>query len=278
MVHRLDKQVSGVILFAKTPEFHRYLNLQFEHRQVLKTYLAVVHGQLSQDGRIETPLRRFGSGRMAADPETGKACLTEYDVLDRRPETTLLRVRPLTGRKHQIRAHLFGIGHPIVGDPLYGDKLFQRSFPRLMLHALGIEFRLPDGRPVEIRTAAPSGFEPSYCTRDRLIYRCVKDFLPCPIKTVNPSGDRRQSFHQRPRRQADGALSALRTFYKAGGAFIAFSARGGSGMATVIDLNVMTKIRRLPTLPGVAIKLLQAIRSENPSIKEISEIISADPP
>jgi tRNA pseudouridine32 synthase/23S rRNA pseudouridine746 synthase len=161
VVHRLDKQVSGVILFAKTPEFHRYLNLQFEHRQVQKTYLAVVHGQLSRGGRIETPLRRFGSGRMAEDREHGKACATEYEVLANLPEATLLRVRPLTGRKHQIRAHLCGSGHPIVGDPLYGDKRFQRTFPRLMLHALSIEFRLPDDRPVEIRTAAPSGFEPS---------------------------------------------------------------------------------------------------------------------
>jgi tRNA pseudouridine32 synthase/23S rRNA pseudouridine746 synthase len=161
VVHRIDKQVSGVILFAKTPEFHRYLNLQFEHRHVQKTYLAVVHGQLSREGRIETPLRRFGSGRMAEDREHGKACVTEYEVLANRSEATLLRVRPLTGRKHQIRAHLFGIGHPIIGDPLYGDKLFQRTFPRLMLHALGIEFRLPDGRSVEIRTAAPTGFEPS---------------------------------------------------------------------------------------------------------------------
>jgi len=157
-VHRLDKQVSGVILFAKTPEFHRYLNLQFQHRQVLKHYLALVHGQLSHGGRIDTPLRRFGSGRMAADPETGKACLTEYDVLDRRPETTLLRVRPLTGRKHQIRAHLFGIGHPIVGDPLYGDKLFQRSFPRLMLHASSIRFTMPAGGEIHIESPTAEAF------------------------------------------------------------------------------------------------------------------------
>jgi tRNA pseudouridine32 synthase / 23S rRNA pseudouridine746 synthase len=161
VVHRIDKQVSGIILFAKTPEFHRYLNLQFEQRRVLKTYLAVVHGQVPRGGRIDIPLRRFGSGRMAEDRAKGKPCVTDYEVLDCRPEATLLRVRPLTGRKHQIRAHLFGSGHPIVGDPLYGDKRFQRTFPRLMLHALSIEFRLADGRPVEIRTAAPSGFESS---------------------------------------------------------------------------------------------------------------------
>jgi RluA family pseudouridine synthase len=158
VVHRLDKQVSGVILFAKTPEFHRYLNLQFQHRQVLKNYLAVVHGQLSHGGRIETPLRRFGSGRMAPDLEAGKACLTEYDVLDRRLETTLLRVRPLTGRKHQIRAHLFGIGHPIVGDPLYGDKRFQRSFARLMLHASSIRLMLPAGGELQVESPAAAGF------------------------------------------------------------------------------------------------------------------------
>jgi 23S rRNA-/tRNA-specific pseudouridylate synthase len=113
---------------------------------------------LPQGGRIETPLRRFGSGRMAADPDAGKACLTEYDVLDRRPETTLLRVRPLTGRKHQIRAHLFGIGHPIVGDPLYGDKRFQRSFARLMLHASSIRLTLPAGGELQVESPAAAGF------------------------------------------------------------------------------------------------------------------------
>ena len=161
--------MSGVILFAKTPEFHRYLNLQFQHRQVLKNYLAVVHGQLSRGGRIETPLRRFGSGRMAADPEAGKACLTEYDVLDRRPETTLLRVRPLTGRKHQIRAHLFGIGHPIVGDPLYGDKRFQRSFARLMLHASSIRLTLPAGGELQVESPAAAGFMALPPTRDSAV-------------------------------------------------------------------------------------------------------------
>lgn len=156
VVHRLDKQVSGLILFAKTPEFHRYMNLQFEHRHVRKTYLALVHGSVPAGGRIDLPLRRFGSGRMAGDPVTGKPCRTDYDVLERRPEATLLRVRPLTGRKHQIRAHLFAVGHPIVGDPLYGDTRAQRSFPRLMLHALSLEFTLPDGTPQDLSTALPT--------------------------------------------------------------------------------------------------------------------------
>jgi len=157
VVHRLDKQVSGVIVFAKTPEFHRYLNLQFEHRRVLKTYLAVVHGRIIQGGRIDTPLRRFGSGRMAVDA-AGKACITEYEVLGHPPGATFLQVRPLTGRKHQIRAHLFGIGHPIIGDPLYGDKLMQRAYLRMMLHAASIEFRLPDGRLFAAQTPVPVGF------------------------------------------------------------------------------------------------------------------------
>ena len=92
---------------------------------------------------------------MAEDSVAGKPCRTDYDVLDVRPEATLLRVRPLTGRKHQIRAHMFAVGHPIVGDPLYGDKRAQRSYPRLMLHALSLEFTLPDGTAQDLRTPPP---------------------------------------------------------------------------------------------------------------------------
>ncbi len=140
-VHRLDKQVSGVILFAKTPEAHRQLNLLFEHRQVHKTYMALVHGEITgQRGVIDKPLRCFGSGRMGEDIERGKPCRTEFCVLERMPGYTLVQVHPVTGRKHQIRAHFFGIGHPIVGDTLYGDKSLQKTFPRLMLHSLEIEF------------------------------------------------------------------------------------------------------------------------------------------
>ena len=158
-VHRLDKQVSGVILFAKTPAAHRQLNLMFEHRQVHKTYMAMVHGEIAEDrGVIDQPLRRFGSGRMGKAVDQGKACVTEFTVEERLTGYTRVKVSPLTGRKHQIRAHFFGIGHPIVGDTLYGDKSLQKTFPRLMLHALQIEFIEWNAQKIHIASKIPSSF------------------------------------------------------------------------------------------------------------------------
>jgi RluA family pseudouridine synthase len=159
VVHRLDKPVSGVILFAKNTETHRYLNHLFEQRKIQKTYLALVHGVIEVDrGVINTPLRRFGSGRMAFDQEKGKTCLTEFKVERRFPDQTLVKAYPLTGRKHQIRAHFFGIKHPIVGDTLYGDKPLQKKYPRLMLHALTLRFRLPSQAEVLIESEIPPIF------------------------------------------------------------------------------------------------------------------------
>jgi RluA family pseudouridine synthase len=159
VVHRLDKQVSGVILFAKNPETHRHLNLQFEQRNVHKTYMALVHGTIEGDaGVIEAPLRRFGSGRMGEDRARGKPCRTEFFVLERMPGYTLVRVNPLTGRKHQLRTHFFSIGHPIVGDTLYGDKSLQKTFPRMMLHALSIRFKSAAGDEIQIESPAGESF------------------------------------------------------------------------------------------------------------------------
>jgi tRNA pseudouridine32 synthase/23S rRNA pseudouridine746 synthase len=159
VVHRLDKQVSGVIVFAKNPQAHRHLNALFEHRQVSKTYIALVHGVITDTGGvIDKPLRRFGSGRMGEDAERGKPCRTDFTVQARLPGSTLLHVHPLTGRKHQIRAHLFSIGHPVVGDTLYGDKALQKTFPRLMLHALSLGLRLPTGEYACLESEIPSAF------------------------------------------------------------------------------------------------------------------------
>jgi tRNA pseudouridine32 synthase / 23S rRNA pseudouridine746 synthase len=159
VVHRLDKQVSGVILFAKNAETHRYLNQLFEQRRIQKTYLALVHGVIGQGSAvIAAPLRRFGSGRMGVDQQKGKPCVTEFKVERRFPDYTLVKAYPLTGRKHQIRAHFFNIGHAIVGDTLYGDRSLQKRYPRLMLHALTLRFRSPAQDDIMIESAIPPVF------------------------------------------------------------------------------------------------------------------------
>lgn len=159
VVHRIDKQVSGVILFAKNAETHRYLNQLFEKRKIHKTYLALVHGSIEADnGTIDIPLRRFGSGRMGADRENGKPCLTQYAVEKRCPGSTLVKVYPRTGRKHQIRAHLFSIGHPIVGDTLYGDRSLQKRYPRVMLHAVALHFYSSAQEDILIESPIPPLF------------------------------------------------------------------------------------------------------------------------
>jgi len=159
-VHRLDRGASGVIVFAKTAAAHRHLNGEFDRREVRKTYLAVVDGAVASNrGRINAPLREFGSGRMGVDPKRGKPSSTEWKVGERLDGATLLRVHPSTGRRHQIRVHLYHIGHPILGDFRYGDRVRQERFPRLMLHALTLEFTLPSGEPVTIEAPPPPSFE-----------------------------------------------------------------------------------------------------------------------
>ena len=142
VVHRLDRETSGVILFAKSDRVHRTLCMQFERREVSKAYLALVLGSIDVDGVIETPIRQFGSGRMGVGPE-GKPSKTVYHVLKKFSEATLLEVRPVTGRRHQIRVHLYSIGHPVVGDPLYGMARPVAGCPRLMLHARELTIKMP---------------------------------------------------------------------------------------------------------------------------------------
>ncbi len=159
VVHRLDKEVSGVLVFAKNPSVHRELNRQFELRQVRKMYLAVVHGEVErEEALIERPVRAFGSGRMGVDEVLGKPSATKYRVLERMGGYTLLEVYPLSGRRHQIRVHLYSIGHPVVGDLRYGDRDTARRFPRLMLHARKVEFNLPSGQRVAVESLVPASF------------------------------------------------------------------------------------------------------------------------
>ena len=146
IVHRLDKEVGGIMLFAKNAPAHKYLNEAFFAKNVHKTYLALVHGTIREDnGEIDRPIRQFGSGRMGIDEKTGKPSVTRYDVIKRFDGRTLVHAFPVTGRRHQIRVHLYHIGHPIVGDRRYGNKALQKNFPRLMLHAERIEFKNAGG-------------------------------------------------------------------------------------------------------------------------------------
>lgn len=159
VVHRLDKEVSGVILFAKNAKTHKILNRQFAGRAVKKSYLALVHGTLKEnDGVIKKAIREFGSGRMGIDEENGKASSTKFSVVKRFRKHTLLKLNPSTGCRHQLRVHLYSIGHPIVGDLRYGEKEIQKMFPRIMLHAKSVAVVLPGGKEVEIRSEAPKSF------------------------------------------------------------------------------------------------------------------------
>ncbi|MFA6632240.1 MAG: RluA family pseudouridine synthase [Kiritimatiellia bacterium] len=159
-VHRLDKEVSGVILYALTAPAHRLLNSAFERREVQKTYLAVTHGAPAEDaGEINGPIHAFGSGRMGVDARRGKPSLTRFAVLQRGERFARVEAFPLTGRRHQIRVHLYSIGHPIAGDPCYGDAALRcGGHPRLMLTATGLALALPGGARLDLRDNVPDDF------------------------------------------------------------------------------------------------------------------------
>jgi 23S rRNA pseudouridine1911/1915/1917 synthase len=157
IVHRLDRYTSGVILIARTDGAHRALAAQFAGRQVEKVYLALVHGRLAADsGRIDKPIARdpHRRTRMTARLGAGRKASTSYRVLRRWPAFSYLEVRIHTGRTHQIRTHLAAIGHPVVGDRLYGAPAQIPGLPplaRFFLHAHRISFRSPStGRPIAV--------------------------------------------------------------------------------------------------------------------------------
>jgi tRNA pseudouridine32 synthase/23S rRNA pseudouridine746 synthase len=163
IVHRLDKEASGVILFAKNAAAHRCLCRQFAEHTVGKNYLALLHGRISSDtSRIDRPLRQFGSGRVAVDMKRGKPSITEFEIIERFKDFTLVHAYPVTGRRHQLRVHFYSIGYPIAGDPLYGQRETSDESPaaikRLMLHAEKIAFALPTGQQMTVESTVPEEF------------------------------------------------------------------------------------------------------------------------
>ena len=161
IVHRIDRDTSGVLLVARNDAAHRSLARQFAAREVEKVYLAVVQGEVRQnEGRIDRkitrdPVRRT---RMTAKLESGRTALTHYKVRERFGRFTYLEVRIGTGRTHQIRVHLSSIGHPVAGDTLYGAAA--QKYGRFFLHAWTIAFHQPvSGHPVKVEAQLPEELE-----------------------------------------------------------------------------------------------------------------------
>lgn len=156
VVHRLDREASGLVVFAKDARTHRQLCGLFEARKVSKLYLAACLGELAGEGVIQAPIKEFGSGRMGVGAG-GKRSITRYRLRRALKGASLLEVAPVTGRRHQIRVHLYSIGHPVLGDPLYGKERPVGGAARLLLHSLALDFGLP-GIP-ELRAEPGPDFE-----------------------------------------------------------------------------------------------------------------------
>lgn len=147
LVHRLDQDTSGVMIFALTPHAQRHLGLQFEKRYTKKTYIARVFGRLSPaTGQVDLPLIVDWPNRprQMVDHENGRPAQTDWRVIKANDAESRVRLSPITGRSHQLRVHMLSLGHPILGDPLYAEGA-ARDFPRLMLHAETLRIRHPDG-------------------------------------------------------------------------------------------------------------------------------------
>lgn len=144
LVHRLDQDTSGVMVFGLTPHAQRHLARQFEERRTKKTYVARVAGLLEGKGRVDLPLIVDWPNRprQKIDHAEGRPAQTDWRAIRHEDGTTRVRLNPITGRSHQLRVHMMALGHPILGDSLYSDDAAR--WPRLMLHAESLRFAHPD--------------------------------------------------------------------------------------------------------------------------------------
>ncbi len=157
IVHRLDRATSGVMICAKNPQAVSWLQKQFSQRKVKKTYIALVNGVITpEEAIIDMPIERNPKApatfRVGAN---GKPAKTHYRVLKTSSDYTLLELTPETGRTHQLRVHLKKLGHPIVGDNMYGGEVAERLF----LHALNLELTLPNKSRIKFTAKLPMVFK-----------------------------------------------------------------------------------------------------------------------
>ena len=177
IIHRLDKDTSGILCFAKDEETHRYTSQLFEHRAVKKNYIGIVHGSMEvESGTIEDAIMEhpFINGKMIIHQKQGKPSITKFEVLESFGLYSFVKFDILTGRTHQIRVHMQNYGHPIVGDIVYGksDPVFISHFKkrfklskdveeekpildRLALHAFRLSFETANHKTLDIEAPLP---------------------------------------------------------------------------------------------------------------------------
>ncbi len=158
LVHRLDCDTSGVMIFARTKQAQGFLGQEFEKRRAQKTYLARVWGEMAgESGHVDLPIGADWPNRprQMVTPE-GRPAQTDWHVTQRAEGETRVRLSPHTGRSHQLRVHMLALGHPILGDPIYATGA-AREFPRLMLHAETLSLHHP-ATGIRVQFAAPCPF------------------------------------------------------------------------------------------------------------------------
>lgn len=165
IVHRLDMATSGIMVMALNLESHRAISKAFELRQTSKTYIARVHGKLQRNsGTIDLPLICDWPNRpkQMVDHQRGKHALTHYTCLASDDDESLVELKPVTGRSHQLRVHMLSLGHPILGDRLYAHTDALAAANRLQLHAQSLQFLHPRNQtPLSFEALAPFSFKSS---------------------------------------------------------------------------------------------------------------------
>ncbi|AKM84014.1 TPA: RluA family pseudouridine synthase [Candidatus Campbellbacteria bacterium] len=166
IVHRLDRETSGILLIAKNQKTFLFLKEQFKERAIKKSYRAFVYGEMKmEEGIVDRPIGRSNKDFRMWSAQRGargqmRTAVTEYNVLERGNGFSFVEANPKTGRTHQIRVHFKAINHPIVSDSLYAPKKEKGlGFERLALHSYSIEFSLPEGKKIKLEAELPPDFK-----------------------------------------------------------------------------------------------------------------------